>query len=182
VCAASSVGLLTLLSLVFAVSVTGKLRDHAVVRDSLRTLLPERWVGAVATSVTAARRCWLSGWAGCWSVSFGPGSGWPGWLPPAAAVAFLAVLTVASRRRSGGGPHPVRVFRFVDAYSQWSPSGPQRGPPRVRRRWRSPCPWGRPVPPVEPAAGLVGAAAGVVLAVVVVRLDDLIDLFQPVRS
>jgi hypothetical protein len=41
---------------------------------------------------------------------------------------------------------------------------------------------GSPGPPVEPAAGLVGAAAGVVLAVVVVRLDDLIDLFQPVRS
>lgn len=179
---ASSVGLLTLLSLVFAVSVTGKLRDQRSFADSLRTLLPERWVGAVATSVTAAEALLAVGLGWVLVGQFGPGSGWPGWLPPAAAVAFLAVLTVgvASAIRRGTG---TRCACFGSSTRLLSGrhlvrNGVLLGAATVALALSV----GSPGPPVEPAAGLVGAAAGVVLAVVVVRLDDLIDLFQPVRS
>lgn len=180
----SMVGLLTLLCLVFAVSVAGKLRDRRTFADSLRTLLPRRWADPVAVSITLTEAVLVLGLGWALAGQFGspPGGSAADWLPPALTVAFLAVLTLgvalAIRRGTGtrcacfgtstrllGVRHLIRNgFLLATALVALALAVGSAGSP------------------VGPAAGLVSAAGGAVVALLIIRLDDLVELFLPVRS
>jgi hypothetical protein len=176
-------GLITVLWLVFAVSTVGKLRAWRGFVASLQPLglLPGRLVPAtaVAVAVAAAEVTVLLGLSAAVAGVFdlvptGPVVRLGGLVT---AAALLGVLTggiaLALRRgtsapcacfgastRPLGGRHLVRncVLLLVAAGALVTPAGP-----------------------VVPAGALLGAAAGALVAVLLVRLDDLVELLAPAR-
>ena len=174
-------GLITVLWLVFAVSTVGKLAAWRGFVASLRPLglLPGRLVPATAVAVATAELTVLLGLsvavAGMFDlVPAGPVVRLGG---PVVAAALLGVLTggiaLAVRRgtsapcacfgastRPLGGRHLVRnaILLLVAAGALVTPAGP-----------------------AVPAGALLGAAAGALAAVLLIRLDDLVELLAPAR-
>jgi Methylamine utilisation protein MauE len=174
-------GLITVLWLVFAVSTAGKLRTWRGFVASLRPLglLPGRLVPATAVAVATAEVTVLLGLSAAVAgvldlVPAGPVVRFGGLV---AAAALLGVLTggiaLALRRGSSapcacfgastrplGGRHLVRnaILLLVAAGALVTPAGP-----------------------VVPAGALLGAAAGALVAVLLIRLDDLVELLAPAR-
>ncbi|MET8910433.1 MauE/DoxX family redox-associated membrane protein [Micromonospora sp. NPDC004551] len=184
-----SVGLVATLWCVFAASAWSKLRSRAAQRafaDSLRPLplLPGRLVGPAAAAVTGAEAAIVLGLG--WSLVAAL-AGWPGARAVATLVLLvtsllLAVLTtgvvLAVRRRTGarcacfgaaerplGRRHVVRnglllagvAVGLVDAIV-----GSAHRP--------------------APAGAAVAVLAGVLGAAVLIRLDDLVELFLPIGT
>lgn len=184
-----SVGLAAVLWCVFAASAWSKLRSRAAQRafaDSLRPLplLPGRLVGPAAAAVTVAEAAIVLGLG--WSVVAAL-AGRAGARPAATLVLLatgllLAVLTtgvvLAVRRRTGvrcacfgaaerplGRRHVVRnglllagaAVALVDVVV-----GPAHRP--------------------APAGAAVALLAGVLGAAILIRLDDLVDLFLPIGT
>jgi methylamine utilization protein MauE len=169
--------------LVFAVSGLGKLRGAArlAFAASLRLLglLPARLVHTVATAVVAGELTVLLGLSGAVAGGFDLVPAVPvvrlGGVAAAAALlcVFTGGITLALRRgttarcacfgaesRPLSGRHLVRnsILLLVAAGALATPAGP-----------------------VPPAGALLGDAAGLLLALVLVRLDDLVELVVPIR-
>lgn len=183
-----SICMLACLWCVFAVAGWSKIRSRAARRafaGSLRSvpMLPARLVGPATVTVTVAEIALVPGLG--WSA-VAMASGWPAARGGAALVLgltglLLAVLTtgvvLAVRRGTGarcacfgaaerplGRRHVARngILLAVAAVALVSAAG-QRGP--------------------LPLAGvLVAGAAGAVGALILIRLDDLVELFLPVRT
>ena len=153
-------------------------RDFA---ESLRRLglLPGRLVGVTAVAVVAAEVTVLLGLSAAVAgvldlVPAGPVVRFGGLVVAAALLGVLTVgIALALRRgtsapcacfgastRPLGGRHLVRntLLLLVTAGALGTPAGP-----------------------VAPAGVLLGVAAGALVAVLLVRLDDLVELFAPAR-
>jgi hypothetical protein len=171
------------LSVVFAVSAWSKFRSRAAFdafADSLRPLLPARFAGPAGTALTIAETAVVLALASSVAAAlFRWGMAGPcGLVALAAALLLLVVLTLgvvlAVRRGSGATcacfgakqrplsrRHIVRNATLLVAAAA--------GLAGVAR------------PGIEPLVAIVAIVAGLVAATVVVTLDDLVDLFQPVH-
>ncbi|WP_213457070.1 MauE/DoxX family redox-associated membrane protein [Rhizomonospora bruguierae] len=184
-----SVGLLATLWWVFAASALSKVRGGGAMRafaDSLRPLplLPGRLVEPVAVLVTAAEVALVVGTA--WSV-VAVAAGWSAARPGASAVLvltglLLAVLTtgvvLAVRRGTGarcacfgaaerplGRRHVVRNTILLAATATALATVAAA-----------------PAGALQLAGLLVAVAAGSIAALILIRLDDLVDLFLPTTT
>jgi hypothetical protein len=169
--------------LVFAVSALGKLRGTArlAFTESLRRLglLPGRLVPAVAAAVIAAELTVLLGLSGAVAGVFD--------LVPAvpvvrlggvaAAAALLCVLT-------GGITLALRRGTTARCACFGAESRPLSGRHLVRNTILLLVAAGAlvtPAEPARPAGALLGVAAGLLIALVLVRLDDIVELVVPIR-
>ena len=171
-------------AVVFLVSATGKLRDPDGLRDSLEPLsiLTRRWIRPVAIALTTAEI--VAAAAVCWGVvaavagrSLAQPVGVAGLVLSALLLVVLtAGIAIEVRRGTTAGcacfgvvshrlgtRHLVRnallvvcVVAGLAAY------------PMVRTQT------------VRPGEALVALAGGLVVALILIRLDDLVDLFAPI--
>ncbi len=182
------VGLMAVLWLVFGVSAWSKVHSHAARRSfagSLRPLglLPDRLVAPVATAVTAGEILLTVGctWAMLATVAL-PGERVVVVAVLAAAGLLLSVLTLGVGLALGRGAngrcacfgaterplsrrHLVRNSLLLLIVAGGL-AGVATAPPR----------------PAQPAGVVLGLAAGLAAALVLIHLDDLAALFGPVRS
>lgn len=177
------VGLLAALVVVFGVSAFGKARSRAARRafaSSLRgwRVVPPRWVGAVAALVTGLEIVVVAGGLAALVLPGAPGRLCTiGTLVLAALLlaALSAGIALALRRGPGAtcacfgaterplnSGHLVRDVVLVAASLGGAALAVGAGNGAI-----------------EPAATLVAVFAGLVVGLLVARLDDLIDLFAP---
>jgi hypothetical protein len=177
-------GLVTVLWLVFAVSALGKVRGVSAQRsfaESLRPLglLPGRVVPAVAGLVTVAELTVLFGLTGAVAglVDLVPAVPVVRLGGVAAAAALLCVFT-------GGIALALRRGSTARCACFGAESRPLGGRHLVRNGLLLLITAGAlatPATTVEPAGALLAAAAGTLVALVLIRLDDLVELFTPAR-
>jgi len=180
-----SLGLTAALWGVFTASAASKVRSGAAYRafaDSLRPLLPVRLMGPAAAAVTAAETVIVLGLT--WSL-VAVTAGWAGARAGAGLVLVLAgllmtaltsgvVLAVARRTQ-------VRCACFGVAERPLGPRHIVRNSILLAGSLAAllSLAFGQAQPPSVGGAA-VAVAAGLVGALVLIRLDDLIDLFQPI--
>ncbi|WP_370965636.1 MauE/DoxX family redox-associated membrane protein [Amycolatopsis sp. cg9] len=156
-------------AVVFAVSALSKVRGPAAFTAFAASLRPFGFVGA-------RRTVWLAG-----AIAFAEGTTaaalavrpWLGCLLAAALASVFAMGLTSRIRRGiraecgcfGGSSQPIGYGHVVRSACLVLLA--LAGLPGV---------WGPVVPP-EPAAGLLALAGGSLVAVLVIRLDDLLDLF-----
>ncbi|MDQ1741949.1 MAG: hypothetical protein QOE23_288 [Pseudonocardiales bacterium] len=157
-----------LLGVVFAVSVTGKLRDAAAFTDATRRLLPMRWASrdrVIANSVGAVEFIVVA-------LLAYPGTSRLGF---ALAAILLIAFSVAIRAALRRGVHaPCRCFGASD-----TPLGRRHlvrnGLLLVIALLGALTPSG----PLTPSGACLAVGTGLVLATLVVRLDLVVELFLP---
>ena len=180
-------GLAAVLGLVFGVSAWSKVRSAAAQRAfaaSLRPLIPDRVGGAVAGALTAAEvvvALCLAATAVAVLVEL-PGARTFGIVAMLLAAGLCAALTVGvavtvrrhlnvrcacfgAAERQLSGRHVVRnaiLLAVALAGLGTAAAGPTT--------------------PVAVAGAVVGVGAGAVAALILIRLDDVVDLFVPVRT
>jgi len=180
-------GLAAALGLVFGVSAWSKVRSAAAQRAfaaSLRPLVPERAGGAVAGAVTAAEVVVALGLAAtAMAVLAGvPGARTVGVVSMLLAAGLCAALTlgvaVTVRRHLN-----VRCACFGAAERQLSGRHVVRNAIllAIAIAGLGTAAAGTPTS-VALAGALVGVCSGAVAALILIRLDDVVDLFVPVRS
>jgi len=174
------IGCRCLLGLVFAVAVVGKLRDRAAVRElagsvAAMRLLPDRWAVPAAGAIAGAEALVvvllvISPVAGCW-------------LAALLLATFAAAIATGRRRgararcrcfgssgRAGavlGARHGARNAGLALAAVFGAAAGSASVGAAV------------PTEGLHPGGVAVAVAAGAVLAIVAITLDDLVALFAP---
>lgn len=173
-----AVGAVSLLAAVFAVSALSKLRDEAGFTASLRELrlLPARWVRAVAATVTAYELVLAGGLVAAGVVLVASDEGAPALAALAGAGLLLIALTtgiaLALRRGTGG-----RCACFGTTQRPLGRRHLVRNGALLLAALAGPAGLGDHHP-VRVAGALVAIGAGLLGAVLLIRLDDLVDLLS----
>lgn len=178
-------GLIAVLGVVFVVSATSKARAWREFAGSLRPLgiVPDHLVPAVAVAVTAAEAAVAAGLGWTWAATarLVPAVPWVAVGSLLGTGALLGVFTVgiALALRRGA---TARCACFGAAEQVLGPRHLVRNAVLLLVTGAAVVLAVVDRPAGEPVAALVGTAGGAVVALVVIRLDDLVELFVPLTS